>query len=143
MSKKRETPSGMFMMEMIMVVFFFILCASTCILVFVKANNMSRLAQDTSQSVLKAESIAEVWKAEGESGLEERLGALPDGGKYRIFWDRDWENVKEAAGAAYRADIVISGRDAISQADIVIDRAEDGSRLFSLSAEKYEQAVTK
>ena len=69
---RRKQHSGIFMMEMIMVVFFFILCASICILVFVKADRMSRDAADLNQSVLIAQSVAEVWKLEGTEGLKQR-----------------------------------------------------------------------
>ena len=54
---RRKQHSGIFMMEMIMVVFFFILCASICILVFVKADRMSRDAADLNQSVLDRKSV--------------------------------------------------------------------------------------
>ena len=73
MSRKQH--SGIFMMEMIMVVFFFILCSSVCILVFVKGDRMSRDAADLNQSVLIAQSVAEVWKLEGPEGLKQRFGA--------------------------------------------------------------------
>ena len=145
MSKKRETPSGMFMMEMIMVVFFFILCASTCILVFVKANNMSRHAKDLNQSVLMAESIAEVWKAEGEDGLTGRLGARAHAGggekQYGMYWDREWNPLPEKGDAAYLADITVSDRNRMSYAEVVISRAEDNSEVFRLETQKYSQTV--
>ncbi len=67
MSRKQH--SGIFMMEMIIVVFFFILCSSVCILVFVKGDRMSRDAADLNQSVLIAQSVAEVW-AGGTGGAE-------------------------------------------------------------------------
>lgn len=144
MSKKRETPSGMFMMEMIMVVFFFILCASTCILVFVKANNMSRQAKDLNQSVLMAESIAEVWKAEGEEGLAEKTGAQVHSGtaqQYDVFWNRDWNPVPDGTDAAYRADITLSEEDGMSYAEVVISKTEDSNVVFELKTQKYSQTV--
>ena len=59
--KKSGLGTSVFMMEMIVVVFFFSLCAAVCILLFVKADHMSRLAADTNQAVTKAESIAEIF----------------------------------------------------------------------------------
>lgn len=145
MSKKRESPSGMFMMEMIMVVFFFILCASTCILVFVKANNMSRQAQDLNQSVLAAESIVEVWKAEGENGLIEKMDAQVHNNinerQYDIFWDRDWNRLTADENAAYRADITLNGKDQMAYAEVVVSRIEDNSVVFNLEAQKYSRTV--
>ena len=68
MKNKRDSGTALFLMEMIAVVCFFILCASVCILVFVRANNLSRLAKDTNQASLAAESVAEVWKAQEVQG---------------------------------------------------------------------------
>ena len=50
-------------MEMLVVVGFFIICASICVLVFVKADNISRDARDINQAVLRAQSLAEELKA--------------------------------------------------------------------------------
>ncbi len=71
MNKKHG--SGVFMMEMIAVVFFFILCAAICIQTFVKADGLSRKAANLNQGVFIAQSVAEVWKAEGREGLEQRF----------------------------------------------------------------------
>lgn len=65
----RKHNSGVFMMEMIAVVFFFILCASICILVFAKADRLSRKADSLNQGVFIAQSVAEVWKEQGKEGL--------------------------------------------------------------------------
>ena len=50
-------------MEMLVVVGFFIICASICVLVFVKADYISKDARDINQAVLKAQSLAEELKA--------------------------------------------------------------------------------
>ncbi|MGN0158735.1 MAG: hypothetical protein ACI39W_06310 [Brotaphodocola sp.] len=73
MNKKNSSGSGVFLMEMIMVVGFFLICTSVCMLAFAKANYLSQLAQDRNQAVLKAESMAEIWKLKGMDGLERDL----------------------------------------------------------------------
>ena len=50
-------------MEMLVVVGFFIICASICVLVFVKATTSAKDARDINQAVLKAQSLAEELKA--------------------------------------------------------------------------------
>lgn len=92
----RKQHSGVFMMEMIMVVFFFILCASICILVFVRADRMSRQADDLNQGVLAAQSVAEVWKAEAFDGLKTRFQAQisDDGDSLVIGFGKDGETAK-------------------------------------------------
>lgn len=128
------------MMEMIMVVFFFILCAGTCTLVFVKADNMSRLARDINQGVLSAESCAEVWKVEGTDGLSGRFKARlteeADGetGSGDIFWSKDWKAADREEDASYRTRIGWRTEEGISKADIDVIRISDGKALFSMTA---------
>lgn len=71
MNKQQSSGTGSFLMELMMVICFFILCASICMLAFAKADHLSRLAADRNRAVLAAESIAEVWKLEGLEGALE------------------------------------------------------------------------
>ena len=63
MNRKSGSGSGPFLMEMLVVVGFFIICASICIMVFVKSDNISREARDINQAVLMAQSLTEELKA--------------------------------------------------------------------------------
>ncbi|MDO5550118.1 MAG: hypothetical protein Q4F76_03030 [Lachnospiraceae bacterium] len=47
MNSRKRSGSGVFLMEMIMVCGFFLLCAAICIRVFIQADSMSRLARET------------------------------------------------------------------------------------------------
>ncbi len=132
MNRKRESGSGMFVMEMIVVVFFFMICASICILGFVKSDRMSRLAADRNQAVLAAQSTAEIWKLEGVEGLAARMGAKPDplgtSDSLTVCQDR------------FQYDIRVSCDDSgMEQAEIVITRLSDKEELFSLTALHYER----
>lgn len=136
MNKKNGSGTGLFMMEMIVAVCFFILCASTCILVFVKADTMSRLARDTNSGVVAAESMAEVWKAEGSDGLAARLEAQIDGNQGKIFWDKSWNTVTGAADAAYLGELTWEAQDGLETAQIVVSRT-DNQELFSMTVSRY------
>lgn len=136
MSKKNRSGAGLFMMEMIVAVFFFILCASTCILVFVKADTMSRLARDTNSGVMAAESMAEVWKTEGTDGLVVRLDAQADGKRVEVFWDKNWNTVSGEADAAYKGELVWEAQDGLENAQIMVSRM-DGKELFSMTVSRY------
>ena len=109
MKSKRDSGTALFLMEMIAVVCFFILCASICILVFVRANNLSRLAKDTNYASLAAESVAEVWKAEDEAGLKEHF---------------------QMSG------VELSVQGSVGRAEIRVVRLEDDTELFVLTAKK-------
>ncbi len=143
MNKKNSSGSGVFLMEMIMVVFFFIICASICILVFVRANHMSRLAKDTNQSVIAAESIAEVWKQEGENGLIQRMNAISDAAegddkRVMMYWDSNWKSTSQPDEAAYCAAVDCQVNDSMSEAKIVLSRVSDSTELFSMEVNQYQ-----
>lgn len=144
MNRRKQSGAEVFMMEMIAVVCFFILCAGTCTLVFVKANNMSRRAADMNRGVLAAESVTEVWKAEGADGLAERFGAQnqvsADGadGESRIFWDDSWNALTDGAEGAYRTELSWKPADGILEAEVRVIRASDGQLLFSMKAGRQQ-----
>lgn len=111
-------------MEMIVVVFFFILCSSICILTFVKSNNMSRQAKDLNQGVIVTESIAEVIRAKGPEGLIVELGAVkqPDG-VYHMYWDQDWKLAEQNAGS-YEAAVTVAGTETMETNKITVSSTD-------------------
>lgn len=100
-NRRSGSGSGPFLMEMLVVVGFFILCSAVCISVFVKADRISREARDMNQAVLMAESLAEsiktgqaILRAQGVEAVQESGGA--DGGS-GMLPDRDiWEHLARA-----------------------------------------------
>ena len=135
MKSKRDSGTALFLMEMIAVVCFFILCASICILVFVRANNLSRLAKDTNYASLAAESVAEVWKAEDEAGLKEHFQMSGDGASGTICWDDQW-NLVSPEQAVYQDLVELSVQGSVGRAEIRVVRLEDDTELFVLTAKK-------
>lgn len=140
MIKKNSSGSGIFLMEMILVVFFFIICAGICILIYVKANNMSQTARDLNQSVIAAESIAEIWKQEGKEGLVGRMHAAalknnPDSAG--MYWGQNWQPADDPEHAAYVALISWQENDGLSDAVIAIERSRDSCELFSMTVSRY------
>lgn len=63
MNRRSGSGSGPFLMEMLVVVGFFILCASICVSVFAKADRLSRDADRLNHAVLGAQSVTEEIKA--------------------------------------------------------------------------------
>lgn len=70
MSKRNYSKSELFLMEFIVVILFFSLCAAICISAFVKANNISEDSKKMNHAVILAQSIAEKIKATGNTGEE-------------------------------------------------------------------------
>lgn len=118
MNKRQKSGSGIFLMELIAVVFFFIICASVCMLAFAKADRLSRLAADRNQAVLMAESTAEVWKLNGEDGV-------------KTLW-------KEEEMAEFQVEFqIISEENGLETAEISVIRSFDKELLFSLETSRY------
>lgn len=129
MNKRSGSGSGIFLMEMMVVVFFFMLCASTCILAFAKSDRMSRLAWERDHAVSAAQSVAEVWKLSEEQ----------QEGEQSLYWNADWEETENKSEAVYTGSLTeTSKEDGIQNLQIVIREAgEDGEELFALDAAKY------
>lgn len=162
---KGGSGSGLFLMEMIVVVFFFVVCASQCILAFATSEKMSRQGRDLNQAVTMAESIAEVWKAEGADGLIKRLGFVhedkPGSEGQQVYLaklDKKWQPVGENTGEDVRmAHVEIREEGKISEAVIIMENPagsaeiayrgeaaellpDSGGRVvFLLTAKKYER----
>lgn len=129
MNKRSGSGSGIFLMEMMVVVFFFMLCASTCILAFAKSDRMSRLAWERDHAVSAAQSVAEVWKLSEEQ----------QEGEQSLYWNADWEETENQSEAVYMGSLTeTSKEDGIQNLQIVIREAgEGGEELFALDAAKY------
>lgn len=136
MSKKSNSGSGVFMMEMIVAVFFFILCASICILVFVRSDNMSLLAKDMNLGVVAAESMAEIWKAEGTEGIELRLDGIAKEQEVAVYWSDKWE-ITTKENASYSGLLQWTTKDGLEEADIEINRTKDNKQLFILQVARF------
>ncbi len=139
MRNKRDSGTALFLMEMIAVVCFFILCASICILVFVRANNLSRLARDTNQASLAAESVAEIWKAEDTDGLRARFYLSEEGDMRVICWDSQWNVTEAERETGFTAQMTVEVKGLVEEAQIRVLRSEDGTELFLLTAKKIAE----
>lgn len=153
MSKKSGSGSGPFLMEMLVVVGFFIICASICVMVFAKADSMSRRARDMNQAALKAQSLAESMKAGQEPAWssetpEEVSMVLPEGLKEGqelrcVYWDRDWKETGFLAGWEYAGIFCEETRDHMREGTIWILRRGPGEPeeqiLMELSISQYQK----
>lgn len=149
MNSKSGSGSGLFLMEMIMVVFFFILCASTCILVFVRSNNMSKLAKNMNQGVLQSESIAECWKSGGEEAILSVMNGQKDGeGRYSFYWDQEWDAADEISQAAFQATLSVTEEQGMTKGTVTVmegvsgngDVRENDDVLYKLEFADYRPA---
>lgn len=154
MNKKNGSGSGMFMLEMIMAVFFFLLCSGICVMAFVKADRMSHLAQDTNQAVMIAESMAETWKVGGKELLEEKTGAISSNpeetGKDEdsrqavctAYLDQNGEQAAAESDVFFTGILTQKEKNGLETAEITVIRQRDQKQLFTMTTARYvpEQA---
>lgn len=131
----RKQHSGIFLMEMIVVILFFILCAAICIETFVKADSMSRKAVDLNRSVQVAQTVAEVWKSEGTDGLQKRLKAAASGDGSQAFemWFDGQGEPCEAETAVFKAEVGLEPQGMI---EVIV--SQEGKEVYALEAAGHE-----
>lgn len=150
MNSRKRSGSGIFLMEMIMVCGFFLLCASVCIQVFLRADSMSRLAREKNQAVLAAESLADTWKAYGMEGIEPGSAGASE---LTIYWDAAWEQEwgKESCFFAQLTEKKEESGDGTGSMDSLLIEIGRGTghsrwrelgdeRLFTLEVKRYVSA---
>ncbi len=60
---RHNSKSGLFLMEMIIVILFFSICAAICVNVFAKARVTSDSSRELNNAAIRSSNIAEVYKA--------------------------------------------------------------------------------
>lgn len=162
MNSRKRSGSGVFLMEMIMVCGFFLLCAAICIRVFIQADSMSRLAREMNQAVLAAESLADGWKVNGWESFSGNADGLQ--AETRINWNQNWTVIpaggadKEAVQDCWYTAVITGQREACESGgqmeSITIqvmrgnghprwkerNREEESQPLFSLETKRYVPA---
>lgn len=101
-----SSKTGLFLMEIIIMLLFFTLCAAVCMRMFAAAQVNSDYSRDLSEASLRAQSVAECYKAaEGDLGATaELLGLGQDalaGETLTIYYDPAWEPGESREEAAY------------------------------------------
>ena len=125
--------STLFLMEQIIVITVFALCAAICIRILVESYLMTTNAVDTKNALLAAESAAESHKA--FSGDIERIAAVLGGsaedGRLYVYFDSSWQ-----PGSDIDASFVLRltrTESAVIVSDIAVSRIACGSELISLT----------
>lgn len=131
----RKSHSGVFLMEMIGVVFFFLLCAGICTRIFVKADLMSREAADLNRAVLIAQSSGEVYKERGNEGLKETFSLQEGDAKadsYLMKFDRNGDAI--TSGQA----VFVAEADFQEKDEMILAIKKGEKVLYSLTVKRHE-----
>ncbi len=130
----RKSHSGVFLMEMIGVVFFFLLCAGICTRIFTKADLISREAADLNRAVLIAQSSGEVYKERGMEGLKETFSLQKEekADSYLMKFDKNGESITNGQ-AVFTAEAELQEED-----EIVLAIKKGEKVLYNLTIKRHE-----
>ena len=135
---RSRSKSTLFLMEQIVVIAVFAICAAVCVKILALSYIMTVDAVDTRNALLAAESAAESHKA--FAGDMSRIAAVLSGsaqyseGTLRVFYDQYWQPASEE-GAAFVLYLVRSdGGQSVIFADISVRRTLTSDELIRLTA---------
>ena len=96
----KRSRSTLFLIEQLVAVTIFAVCAAICVSIFINAYLMANEARDIGNGLKAAKNAAEAFKTFGD--VHEAAGFIRgyDNGTYVVYFDRDWR-VSHRADAAY------------------------------------------
>lgn len=137
MGRRKNSGSRIFLTELIIDILFFTVAAAVCLVVFVKADIMSRTSRENNQALVHAQQAAECFKSSGEDGLVSVLGAvMEEEGVYAVYYDEDFQPVEGGKTSFYAMRIFTSREDGMATARVLVERAD--AAVFEIEVKKYE-----
>lgn len=133
MNKKSRSKSSLFLMELIIVIMFFSLCAAICMRVFANAKVKTDSAREITNASLVAQTAAEYYKEfDGDLNLlGEKFGLeFKDSvNSFEVNYDEEWNTCR--SDGEYIMTVTKQDEEHIDRALISI-KSDDGEDLFSL-----------
>lgn len=143
----RSSKSGLFLIELIILILFFAMASGICVQLFVNAHLLSIRSSQQNHAVLVAQSAAEAYKANAAE-YDKLLGGKSDEEGFHVLYNTEWqpladENSVDVTGrslASYRMDMRFSTQDNVGTIDIRIYNLQDDRELYQLTAKRLEAA---
>ena len=103
MAIHRTPKSGLFLLEMVILILFFSIASAVCVNLFVKAHVISGQNRDLNEAVRQVQSAAETYKAvNGDpQKLMETLDLSEYTDGYAAWFDGDWTRLESPESARY------------------------------------------
>lgn len=133
MQKRYASKSTLFLMELVIVLFFFALCAAICVSVFGSAQQMARDSHSLSDGVMAARSAASCYKS-AEGDLEQTMVLLDgqwDGRNGIVYYDKKWQPVHQKENSRYYMQIKPLAH--VGEVEINVCEMAKDTPIFTLS----------
>ena len=124
--------SSLFLMELIIVLFFFALCSAVCVNIFAKAKLLNEQSYELNKSIIAAQNAAQCFKAANSDiyKLADLLNGTTEDNAVKIGYDKNWQNT-EITNAVYIININIEkNKSNLDTADITVSKAD--KMIYSL-----------
>jgi hypothetical protein len=126
----------LFFFELIIVLFGFTLCSFVCVQIFSNAYRISQRSREISEAVVKAQAIAEAFKADDFDSIQLQQSGSRD--SFVLYFDSSWKAVKNPSSRMLI--MVVENDGPLASAHIAIF-IED-TNLFSLTVCRQEEGKT-
>jgi len=134
----RPTATGLFMIELLLAVGIFALCAAVCLGLFAKAETVSQDCADQDRAVEAAKSAAAVFRLWGwQEELAEASGGSEEDGVVTICYNGDWQPAE--GEAAYTLTLTPVPEKPCPEAELRVTR-RDGTELLCWRVAALEAA---
>ncbi len=138
MSIHRTSRSGLFLMELILIILFFAITSGVCVNLFAKAHVLSAASTDLNHAVLQCETAAETYKhLDGDLGqVASSLGGEQQGEMLVLYFDQEWNQVTDRETAVYRLTLVQT-QEENGLTGAVVSAAKGEKELYQLTVKKF------
>ena len=139
----RTPKSGLFLLEMVILILFFSIASAICVNLFVKEHVLSTQSRDLGTAVQQVQTVAETYKAvNGDTSQMTQLLALAeeDGGKLALYYNKEWQIQQDSNDAVYTLTVVPvsnQGEDIVGAKIAVIKNDDKTEEIFVVDVKKY------
>ncbi len=138
MNIHRTSKSGLFLMELVLIILFFAITSAVCVNLFANAHLTSVAGKDLNKAVVEVQTAAEVVKhTKGdEERLAELLGAVRQDKGMTVSYNQDWEPIAENEQPRYQLRIVSTpGTDGMLYTEVEMHKGE--ALLYQITVGSY------
>lgn len=138
MIRNNYSKSQIFLLEFIVVVLFFAVCATICVSVFMKADRISKDSSRDVNAMVIARNAAECFKASAVGDPAEYFNLTPGpDGIYTMSFDQEFDETTQRE-AEYTLTIEIAEREQnLFTAQISVYEKQDDLAFYRISVDKY------
>ncbi len=132
----KSSKTKLFLIELIVVIFFFAVSSVVCVNLFARARLMSISSSETTNAMLRAQSAAEMIRGtRGDPRSASMFGsAAAADGSYTVYYDRSWTQVQDQGQCAYQMNVTFTG-ERLVKASITVQKG--GAELFRINTARY------